>query len=189
MLAADTLASYGSLAMFKDVTRIARTGSYTLVGASGELSDYHALLDKLKGLAQANANCDDGFEHGPAEIYSYLRAVLYQRRNKFDPLWNSLVVGGFKDGAPFLGSVDLRGTAYEDDVIATGYGSHLALPIMRAKWRAVLRKLFHGRPHASWPSGGAGGFDAALKTRFGLELPTSEPDCARLSAPELGQWN
>ena len=64
MLAADTLASYGSLAMFKDVTRIARTGSYTLVGASGELSDYHALLDKLKGLAQANANCDDGFEHG-----------------------------------------------------------------------------------------------------------------------------
>ena len=85
MLAADTLASYGSLAMFKDVTRIARTGSYTLVGASGELSDYHALLDKLKGLAQANANCDDGFEHGPAEIYSYLRAVLYQRRNKFDP--------------------------------------------------------------------------------------------------------
>ena len=138
MLAADTLASYGSLAMFKDVTRIARTGSYTLVGASGELSDYHALLDKLKGLAQANANCDDGFEHGPAEIYSYLRAVLYQRRNKFDPLWNSLVVGGFKDGAPFLGSVDLRGTAYEDDVIATGYGSHLALPIMRAKWTPDL---------------------------------------------------
>ena len=109
-----------------------------LVGASGELSDYHALLDKLKGLAQANANCDDGFEHGPAEIYSYLRAVLYQRRNKFDPLWNSLVVGGFKDGAPFLGSVDLRGTAYEDDVIATGYGSHLALPIMRAKWTPDL---------------------------------------------------
>merc|ERR1719235_2531646 len=148
MLAADTLASYGSLAMFKDVTRIARTGSYTLVGASGELSDYHALLDKLKGLAQANANCDDGFEHGPAEIYSYLRAVLYQRRNKFDPLWNSLVVGGFKDGAPFLGSVDLRGTAYEDDVIATGYGSHLALPIMRAKWTPdlledCLRVLFY----------------------------------------------
>merc|ERR1719473_1731974 len=66
--------------MFKDVTRIARTGSYTLVGASGELSDYQ----------------------------------------------------------PFLGSVDLRGTAYEDDVIATGYGSHLALPIMRAKWTPDL---------------------------------------------------
>merc|ERR1711924_270041 len=34
--------------------------------------------------------------------------------------------------------VDLRGTAYEDDVIATGYGSHLALPIMRAKWTPDL---------------------------------------------------
>ena len=45
MLAADTLASYGSLAMFKDVTRIARTGSYTLVGASGELSAGEAITE------------------------------------------------------------------------------------------------------------------------------------------------
>jgi hypothetical protein len=62
-------------------------------------------------------------------------------------------------------------------------------PVMRAKWRAVMRKLFHGRPSGSWPTGGAGGFDAALRTRFGLELSATEPDCARLSAPELGQWN
>ena len=30
MLAADTLASYGTLAMFKNVQRIKKTGSYTL---------------------------------------------------------------------------------------------------------------------------------------------------------------
>jgi len=23
---------------------------------------------------------------------------MYQRRNKFDPLWNALVVGGYQDG-------------------------------------------------------------------------------------------
>ena len=138
MLAADTLASYGSLAMFKDVQRISKTGSYTLVGASGEMSDYHAILRKLEGLERDNLNANDGFEHSPVEIYSYLRAVMYQARNKFNPLWNSLVVGGYKDGKAFLGSVDLRGTAYEDDVIATGFGAHLALPIMRAKWHADL---------------------------------------------------
>jgi len=138
MLAADTLASYGSLAMFKDVQRISKTGSYTLVGASGEMSDYHAILRKLEGLERDNLNANDGFEHSPVEIYSYLRAVMYQARNKFNPLWNSLVVGGYKDGKAFLGSVDLRGTAYEDDVIATGFGAHLALPIMRAKWHADI---------------------------------------------------
>ncbi|KAH8080398.1 threonine-type endopeptidase [Aureococcus anophagefferens] len=104
MLAADTLASYGSLAMFKDVQRISKTGSYTLVGASGEMSDYHAILRKLEGLERDNLNANDGFEHSPVEIYSYLRAVMYQARNKFNPLWNSLVVGGYKDGKAFLGS-------------------------------------------------------------------------------------
>ena len=37
--------------------------------------------------------------------------------------------------------------------------------------------------------GKAGGFDEALQSRFGLRLSADEPDCARLSAPELGQWN
>ena len=62
-------------------------------------------------------------------------------------------------------------------------------PVMRSKWRAVLRKLFRGLPSGSWPSGGAEGFDVALRTRFGLTLSREEPDCSRLSAPDLGQWN
>lgn len=37
---------------------------------------------------------DDGHTMTPEEIYNYLCRVLYNRRNKMDPLWNSLVVGG-----------------------------------------------------------------------------------------------
>jgi len=140
MLAADTLASYGGLAMFKDMRRISKTGSYTLVGGSGEMSDFHAIMEKLDDVERVNLNADDGFEHSPKEIYHYLRAVMYNRRNKFDPLWNSVVVGGFKDGEAFLGVVDLRGTAYTDDVVATGFGAHLALPVMRNKWRPDLEE-------------------------------------------------
>ena len=36
MLAADTLASYGSLARYKDVRRLQRIGENTLIGGSGE---------------------------------------------------------------------------------------------------------------------------------------------------------
>ena len=40
---------------------------------------------------------------------------------RFDPLWNSLVIGGMKhDGTPFLGTVGMIGTAYTDVHIATG---------------------------------------------------------------------
>jgi hypothetical protein len=62
-------------------------------------------------------------------------------------------------------------------------------PIMRAKWRTVMRKLFHKLPSGSWPTPSSGGFDSAIKQRFGLDVSVEEPDCARLSAPELGQWN
>lgn len=48
-----------------------------------------------------------------------------------NPWWIDLVIGGWQDGEPFLGHVDVRGRAYEDKVIATGYGKHLAIPLLR----------------------------------------------------------
>lgn len=37
-----------------------------------------------------------------------------------NPLWNQLLVAGYRGDAPFLGYVDLIGTAYEENFIATG---------------------------------------------------------------------
>ncbi len=48
---------------------------------------------------------DDGNKLGPFEIHNYLNRVMYNRRNKFDPLWNSLVLGGIKKGKKYLGMV------------------------------------------------------------------------------------
>ena len=62
------------------------------------------------------------------------------------------------------------------------------LPVMRQKWKAILRKLFHNKPHGSWPTGRTD-FDQALRDRFGLELSGGEPSCHRMSAPDQGQWN
>lgn len=39
---------------------------------------------------------------------------------RFDPLWNSLVVGGLAEGKPFLGMVGMLGTHYSDEHVATG---------------------------------------------------------------------
>lgn len=50
---------------------------------------------------------DDGNSLGPKEVHNYLTRVMYNRRNKFNPLWNSLVLGGVKNGQKYLGTVGL----------------------------------------------------------------------------------
>lgn len=48
---------------------------------------------------------DDGNNVGPVDIHNFLTRVMYNRRNKFDPLWNSLILGGCKNGRAYLGTV------------------------------------------------------------------------------------
>lgn len=44
-----------------------------------------------------------------------------------NPLWNTVLVAGLDGATPYLGYVDKIGVAFEDTVIATGFGAHLAL--------------------------------------------------------------
>jgi 20S proteasome subunit beta 7 len=76
---------------------------------------------------------DDGHVLGTPHIFEYLWRVMYGRRSKFNPLWNSLVVGGVHNGERFLGYVDLKGTTYKSNTIATGFGGYLAQPILRKR--------------------------------------------------------
>lgn len=153
MLAADTLCSYGSMAKYKNAKRLLSINSQTLVGASGEYSDLQSISELLKSNAlEARCTADslyeeDNNEECAKEVWSYLRAVMYNRRNKMNPLWNDVVVAGFKQNAdgttsdtPFLGVVDKIGTAYEDDILATGFGGYIALPLMREKYRPDMEE-------------------------------------------------
>lgn len=106
---------------------------------------------------------DDGSKLTCSEIYSYLCQVMYHKRCKVQPLWNAVLVGGrlpesttssspssatssasATASAPepadrnFLGYVDMYGTHYVDNYIATGYGSYLAIPLLRKRWKADM---------------------------------------------------
>ncbi|EIM80664.1 proteasome endopeptidase complex beta subunit [Stereum hirsutum FP-91666 SS1] len=132
MMATDNLASYGSLARFKDIQRLHPVGEYTVVGAGGDMSDFQYLQHILDDLIiEQEVNTQDNHKLGPAEVHEYLSNVMYARRSKINPLWNSLLVGGFKDGKKFLAYVDLLGTTYSASTIATGYGAYIALPLLR----------------------------------------------------------
>jgi 20S proteasome subunit beta 7 len=137
LMVTDTLASYGSLAKFTGVSKFHKVGENTVIGASGELSDFQYLSDNLGELVEREWIQNDGETLQPKSWSSYICRVLHNRRNRMNPLLNQIVVGGFDklSSKPYLSYVDLYGTTYEDDIIATGYGAHLAIPILREKAR------------------------------------------------------
>jgi 20S proteasome subunit beta 7 len=136
-------ASYGSLARFNNVKRLRTFLNSSAIGFGGDVSDMQYLDRLLSELAiDETYETDDTPEDdeettkkthlNAANLHKYLQKLLYQRRSKFDPLWNQMLVAGMDgEGKPFLASVDLRGTAFSSASLATGFGSALAQPIMR----------------------------------------------------------
>lgn len=132
VMAGDILGSYGSLARFRNCPRLMKVNDNIIMGAGGDYGDFQYLKDLIEQKIIDEECLDDGFKLKPKSMYCWLTRVMYNRRNKFDPFWNNLVIGGIENGEPFLGTVDKLGTAYMDSTICTGYGAYMALPILRA---------------------------------------------------------
>lgn len=131
IIAADLLASYGSMAQLRNMERVFKVNDNCAIGASGDLADFAFLHDIIKDKVNTDHCLNDGYTLQPKALFSWCTRVLYNRRTKFNPLWNRLVIGGWQEEKPFLGTIDLLGNAYEETCIATGYGSYLAVPLMR----------------------------------------------------------
>ncbi|TYI58315.1 hypothetical protein E1A91_D11G347900v1 [Gossypium mustelinum] len=130
---------------YKSVERMKPIGKHSLLGASGEISDFQEILLYLNELILYDSMWDDGNSLGPKEVHNYLTRVMYNRRNKFNPLWNSLILGGVKNGNKYLGTVSMIGVNFKDNHVATGFGNHLAQPQAREKMQFnSLYRSFHG---------------------------------------------
>lgn len=138
LIAADCGGSYGSTLRYKSVERLKTVGKSSVIGASGEISDFQQIMRYLDELMLNDKMWDDGNTLGPKEVHNYLSRVMYNRRNKFDPLWNTLVLGGVKKGVKYLGMVSMIGVHFQENHVASGFGNHLARPIFRDEWREDL---------------------------------------------------
>lgn len=140
LVATDTNGSYGSLVKFNGIPRMSAVGMAgdTILAAGGDYGDYQQLLKMIDVRATEEYAIDDGASMAPAQLLNWLSRVMYQRRSKMDPLWNSVIIAGFRNGEAYLGTCDLYGTMYTDNFIATGLGAHMALPLLRKGWREDL---------------------------------------------------
>jgi len=139
LVACDTLVSYGGQARYKNECRMKKVGDFSLLGASGEFSDFQYVGDMLDELDNDDFLAQDDVKMGPHEYSSYIGRVMYNRRSKMNPLLNQFIVVGKKhDGPAQLSFVDHQGTFFEEDFTATGFGSYLAMPLLRNEWRADI---------------------------------------------------
>lgn len=134
VMAADNLGSYGSLLRFNNIERLVKVGKETVVGVSGDISDFQQIermLDELETQEGYDNNDNDNSLRAP-HVHEYLSRVLYNRRSKMNPLWNAVIVGGYDDDRnPFLKYIDLLGVTYGSSTLSTGFGSYLAVPLLR----------------------------------------------------------
>jgi 20S proteasome subunit beta 7 len=162
MLAADNLASYGSMARFRNIERLIQVGPHTTVGVGGDISDFQYIERLLDDLTIREQDAADGHVLRPEHVHEYLSRVMYNRRSKQNPLWNSMIVAGTapvpksiktvesngtqkKSEGAFMAFVDLLGTTYSSPVIATGMGSAMAIPLLRKAtdndaWKTLSRE-------------------------------------------------
>lgn len=181
-------ASYGSLARFTNVKRLLTFNDTSVVGFGGDVSDQQYLTRHLSDLAIDESYSSPSTNRLSAQnLHRYLSKLLYARRNKFNPLWNQLLIAGMDDdGAPFLASADLRGTTFSAPALSTGFGSMLAVPILRklvpdeeatrtlSKEKAVeaikeCLKVLYYRDARSMDS-----YSIAVVTKDGVELKEDE---------------
>lgn len=135
IIAADNLGAYGSLLRFNNIERLIPVGKRTVVGISGDVSDMQHFEQILSDLEiennYDNSYADDEETLKPSYIFEYLSTLMYQRRSKMNPLWNAIIVAGMEDDKPFLKYVNLLGVTYSSPTLATGFGTHLAIPLLR----------------------------------------------------------
>jgi len=133
VIGTDTMGHYGGLARYPDLQRVIRVNETTVLGYSGDLADFQYLQSVIERRQIEQDINGGGVDMKPQALHCWLTRVLYNRRSNFDPLWNTIVVGGMQDGKPFLGCVDMIGTAWQEDVIATGIGRSFAIPAMTSE--------------------------------------------------------
>ena len=89
-------------------------------------------LDVEENYTGVDGGEDDKSMMSARNLHTYLGKVMYKRRSEFNPLWNALLVVGLdEEDQPFLASADLLGTTFSAPSLATGFGAHLAQPLLR----------------------------------------------------------
>merc|ERR1712020_69118 len=93
----------GNLARYPMTQRVFKVNDTTVIASSGDIADFQYLHSLIKSKQNEEDIRGGGVTLRPDALHTWLTRVLYNRRSRFDPLWNTIIVGGMQEGKPFLG--------------------------------------------------------------------------------------
>eukprot|EP01063_Lacrimia_lanifica_P025374 TRINITY_DN33170_c0_g1_i1.p2 TRINITY_DN33170_c0_g1~~TRINITY_DN33170_c0_g1_i1.p2 ORF type:complete len:222 (+),score=102.12 TRINITY_DN33170_c0_g1_i1:47-712(+) len=147
LMASDVLLAYGGLKKMPGAERHFKIGDHTAVLTTGLYADTQFLIEDLHELEREDNLADDGNQvTTPKSIHAYLRLVMYNKRNDFNPaLVTAMVAGKDKGQEPFLGWVDSVGTSSTCDAFAGGIAHYFCMTLLRdatddGKWKTLTRE-------------------------------------------------
>eukprot|EP01057_Protomagalhaensia_wolfi_P005958 Protomagalhaensia_wolfi_Nauph_80__5957@NODE_798_length_1987_cov_1094_545175_g599_i0_p2_GENE_NODE_798_length_1987_cov_1094_545175_g599_i0NODE_798_length_1987_cov_1094_545175_g599_i0_p2_ORF_typecomplete_len240_score39_70Proteasome/PF00227_26/3e22_NODE_798_length_1987_cov_1094_545175_g599_i051722 len=132
------LASFTNITGVKhylNLDRIHVIGEGTLVSAAGNHADYQEMLSTLMTKQEEDALWMKGKEKSAFEWRNLAQTLLYKQRTDIKPSWVYMLFAGFTEDRPYLGLVDLYGTAVDGDFFCPGLGQYFAIPDLRKNWK------------------------------------------------------
>jgi 20S proteasome subunit beta 7 len=131
LMAADTLLSYGSMAKAPNVPRTRIISPHAAIAATGDYADFQEAARALMNDVLDDQLADDGISKTPQELFSRLHRTLYHMRNEFTPYQCSFILIGHDGKEGYMAAADSIGTRWSAPYLATGYGGHVAIPLLR----------------------------------------------------------
>uniref|UniRef100_A0A1I7XP16 tRNA-dihydrouridine(16/17) synthase [NAD(P)(+)] n=1 Tax=Heterorhabditis bacteriophora TaxID=37862 RepID=A0A1I7XP16_HETBA len=170
----DRVVSYGKTARYKNVSRQYKVNDNIIVAFGGDHADFQWLQNVIErqvclflnlempfllSLLQVLQWQSIGQTMGPKPLHAYLTSLLYSRRCKMNPLWNTLIVAGIEEeekhstemSTPFIGVITQKVLtiyiyicAYKFHVIVFKYFSTFLLkPAYKRQLKGVAYQTKH----------------------------------------------
>ncbi|UCE13176.1 MAG: proteasome subunit beta [Candidatus Heimdallarchaeota archaeon] len=139
ILVADRRASAGTFVASKHAKKLHKLNEYTGMGIAGLVSDAQTLIDVMKSELRLY-ELENGFDPSVKVAASLLATIIHGGFRRYTPWWVQLLVGGVDRRGSHVYVLDPSGSLSEEDYIAIGSGTLLAMGVLEASWKPDLTK-------------------------------------------------
>ncbi len=139
VLVADRRASMGTFVASKQAKKVHKLNDYTGVGIAGLVSDAQALVDLMRSELRFY-KLENNFDPSVKVAGSLLATIIHGGYRRYTPWWVQLLVAGVDRRGSHVFVLDPSGSLSEEDYVAIGSGTLLAMGVLESSWKPDLTK-------------------------------------------------
>ncbi len=139
VLVADRRASMGTFVASKTAKKVYKLNDYTGMGIAGLVSDAQALVDLMRSELRLY-KLENNFDPSVKVAGSLLATILHGGYRRYQPWWVQLLVTGVDRRGPHVYILGPDGSISEENFIAIGSGTLLAIGVLEDAWKPDLTK-------------------------------------------------